>query len=215
VTKPGLLFDLKNISEATNRVSPRLKPRSEPSRSHIPIGCTCRITFSKRYRYWTSLNLLVDKIEEHWPSCRYYRCRRKIWTLGMRVLLPQILLKAIRFSFSIKSGAGGFALSTGLASSRIINRLESPPFILFQTASKDLERAVGFQPPYDFFSFSQGFSPFDWSECAAVEAEDILNNLIHDIDFHIATGEASAQDQDENGKTLLHVSTSQFDIISL
>ena len=102
----------------------------------------------------------------------------------MRVLIPQILLKAIRFSFSIKSGAGGFTLSTGLTSSRIINRLESPPFILFETAFKDLERAIGFQPPFNPSSFSQGFSPFDWSECAAVEAEDILNNLIYDIDFH-------------------------------
>ena len=59
---------------------------------------------------------------------------------------------------------------------------------------------------------SQGF---DWFESAALEAEDILNNLIHDINFEFAIGEASARDQDEDGKTLLHVSNSLLDLLAL
>ena len=78
----------------------------------------------------------------------------------------------------------------------------------FKQPFKDLERAVGFQPSYYVFLLSQGFSTFDWSESAGMEAEDILDNLIHDIDVQFAIGEASARDQDKNGKTLLHVSTS-------
>lgn len=133
----------------------------------------------------------------------------------MQVLLPQLLQKAIEFSFSITSGAGGFALSPGLATSRIINTSESPAFNLVQTAYQDLKRTVGFQPPFYLSTFHLGFTPFDWSESAAVEAEDLLNNLIHDIDSQFASGEASAWDQDENGKTLLHVSNSLFDFITL
>lgn len=215
MSKPGLLFDLKNITKAGNRISPKLKLRGEQSQSHILRCCTCGIAFTRKYRYWTSLQLSLNKSEEHRPSCRHYRCCKKSWTLGMQVLLPQLLQKAIEFSFSITSGAGGFALSPGLATSRIINTSESPAFNLVQTAYQDLKRTVGFQPPFYLSTFHLGFTPFDWSESAAVEAENLLNNLIHDIDSQFASGEASAWDQDENGKTLLHVSNSLFGLITL
>ena len=69
-------------------------------------------------------------------------------------------------------------MSPSLATSRIINRSESPAFILFQKSFNDLEQAVGFQPPYYLSMFALGCSPFACCENAAVEAEDILNNLI-------------------------------------
>lgn len=215
MSKPGLLFDLKNIPNAANRISPKLKMKGEHSQSHILRCCTCGIAFTRKYRFWSSLQISLNKSEEHRPSCRHYRCCKKSWTLGMQVLLPQLLQKAIEFSFSITSGAGGFALSPELARSRIINTSESPVFNLVQTAFQDLERIVGFQPPCYLSTFQLGFTPFDWSESTAVEAEDLLNNLIHDIDSQFASGEASAWDQDKNGKTLLHVSISIFGLIKL
>jgi len=215
VSKPGLLFDLKNIPKAANRISPKFELRGEQSQSHILRCCTCGIASTRKYRYWTSLQLSLNKSEEHRPNCCHYRCCKKSWTLGMQVLLPQLLQKAIEFSFSITSGAGGFALSPRLATSRIINISESPAFNLVQTAFQGLKQTVGFQPPFYLSTFQLGFTPFDWSESAAVEAEDLLNNLIHDIDSQFASGEASAWDQDKNGKTLLHVSNSLFGLITL
>ena len=92
---------------------------------------------------------------------------------------------------------------------------DSPAFDLVQTAFQDLKQTVGFQPPFYVSTLHLGFTPFDWSEGAAVEAENLLNNLIHDIHSHFASGEASAWDQDINGKTLLHVSNSLFGLINL
>lgn len=106
-------------------------------------------------------------------------------------------------------------MSPRLATSRIINTSESPAFNLVQTAFQDLKGTVGFQPPFYLSTFQLGFTPFDWSESAAVEAEDLLNNLIHDIHSQFASGEASAWDQDKNGKTLLHVSNSLFGLTKL
>lgn len=105
-------------------------------------------------------------------------------------------------------------MSPSLATSRIINRSESPAFILFQKSFNDLEKAVGFQLYYYPSKFTPFYFPFDYCENAAVEAEDILNNLIHNIDFQFATGVASARDQDEDGKTLLHVSNSILSLIT-
>ena len=215
VSKPGLVFDLKNISKAANRVPLTVNLRSEHSQCQILRCCTCGIAFTRKYRYWSSLQLSLNKSKEHRPSCRHYRCCKKSWTLGMQLLLPQLLQKAIEFSFSITSSAGGFALSPRLATSRIINTSESPAFNLVHTTYQDLKRTVPFQPPFYVSSFQLRFTPFDWSESAAVEAEDLLNNLIHDIDSQFASGEASAWDQDGDGKTLLHVSKSLFGLIKL
>lgn len=159
MSKPGLLFDLKNIPKAASRTSSKIKMRGEQSQSQILRCCTCGIASTRKYRYWTLLQLSLNKSEEHRPGCRHYRCCKKSLTLGMQILLSQLLQKAIEFSFSITSGAGGFALSPGLATSRIIKTSESPAFKLVQTAFQDLKRTVGFQPPFYLPTFRLGLLP--------------------------------------------------------
>ena len=100
------------------------------------------------------------------------------------MLLPWYLRRVIDYTFSITSGAGGFAISPQLTVVRVVDMWDSPAFILvldlFSVLLNNAEQGVA----------------------------DYLENAIENLSRVFCTGYASPYDVDQYGRTLLHVSQS-------
>ena len=100
------------------------------------------------------------------------------------MLLPWYLRRVIDYTFSITSGAGGFAISPQLTVVRVVDTWDSPAFIqvddIFEVLHRKAEQGVAHH----------------------------LENAIKNLSRLFCTGHASPYDVDPNGRTLLHVSQS-------
>ena len=147
--------------------------------------CSCgpnrqRRDILKGWRYW---RLSWESYSQHSIKCPLYTITQKSQSVNVRcMLLPWYLRKMIDCTFSITSGAGGFAISPQLSVIRVVDRNRSPAFLqvdrLFEMLWLDSTKGV----------------------------VNLLQDAIEDLRRIFCTGYASPFDVDHDGRTLLHVS---------
>ena len=137
----------------------------------------------KGWRYW---RLSWESYSQHSYECPFYKKTRKTQSVRIRCMLPTwVLRRMIDYTFSITSGAGGFAISPQLTVVRVVNMWDSPAYIqvheLYTNSWLEAEQGV--------------------AHCLE-NAENAMENLRR----FFCTGYASPFDVDQEGRTLLHVS---------
>lgn len=134
----------------------------------------------KGWRYW---RLSRESYSQHSIKCSLYPNAQKTKTVRIRCMLPTwILSRMIDYTFSITSGAGGFAISPHLITLRIVHGYHSPAFSKVRLLN--------------------GLMVQEDRKGAVQLLEDILGGLRG----LFCAGSASPFDVDKYGRTLFHVS---------
>ena len=134
----------------------------------------------KGWRYW---RLSRESYSQHSIECPLYPNTQKTKSVKIRCMLPTwFLSRMIDYTFSITSGAGGFAISPQLTTIRIVHGDYSPAF-----------SQVGLLRDLMIQHDKKG-------------AVQLLDDIIGGLRGLFCAGYASPFDVDEDGRTLFHVS---------
>ena len=148
--------------------------------------CSCgpnrqRRDMLKGWRYW---RLSWESYSQHHNKCPLYTKTQKTQSVKVRCMLPTwCLRRIIDYTFSITSGAGGFAISPQLTVIRVVDRWHSPAFMQVCAADDAL---------IDMYQEKR--------------VTHRLRDVIETLRGLFIAGKASPFDVDHNGRTLLHVS---------
>ena len=124
-----------------------------------------------------------ESYSQHSNNCPLYRKSQKTQSVNIRCMLPTWFLRGmIEYTFSIPSGAGGFAISPQLTVIRVVDGDRSPAFLQVRAAKEALNMRR--------------------EERAVHRLRDVIENLRESF----SAGDASPFDVDQYGRTLLHVS---------
>lgn len=172
--------------------------------------CNCKASSFATEVLSSSFRLFLNTRSEHQPHCPFHKRFQGSISLGAHASLFPLIGKALQVTFAAKFGAGGFSLSPTLNVTNVIQRSASPAFSLFDTAyprfrtkiylTKTKERAIRTSQiiHHDLVRF------YYWKwDIAGIEK--YLEFIIAQLEYLFLSGQASCYDQDEYGRTLLHV----------
>lgn len=214
VSRPGVLQEaseaLTAIQIEESTATGQHKYDFESAVSRHPIVC-CRYggqIFSSP-PFPTSFS--VQSRESRGAPCPSHKTIQHSTAYIMRASLLPIIRKAIEITFTASSGGGGFSLSSGLRIINTVRRSSSPAFALFDsTYSFRTRRNVKKRTQTSVYRREgEDVLWFNW-EWDHVGISAHLKYIIIELQRLFSSGQASASDQDENGRTLLHVSSPAY-----
>ena len=149
--------------------------------------CSCRPNrqihdMLEGWRYW---RLSWESYSQHSNKCPLYTKTQKTQSIKIRCMLPTwYLRRMISYTFSMTSGAGGFAISPQLTVIRMVDRDRSPAFL--QVSERNVISFIFAKPVKGVVH------PLE-------DVKESLRSLF-------CAGDDSPFDVDQDGLTLLHVS---------
>jgi hypothetical protein len=176
--------------------------------------CSCKASSFNNKILRSSFRLFLNTRSEHQPHCPFYKRFQCSILLGVHASLFPLIRKALQVTFAAKFGAGGFSLSPTLNVTNVIQRSASPAFFLFDAAyprfrtkiylSESEKKAVRTSQIIhsEFVRYRLYYYYWKWD---IAEIEKYLEFIIVQLERLFSSGQASCYDQDEHGRTLLHV----------
>jgi len=176
--------------------------------------CNCKASSFGTEVLSSSLRLSLNTRSEHQSHCTFYRRFQGSISLVAHASLFPLIGKALQVTFAVKFGARGFSLSPTLNVTNVIQRSASPAFSLFDTAyprfrtkiylTKAERNAIGTSQIIHSECVRHRLYYYYWKwDIAGIETH--LEFIIAQLVRLFSSGQASCYDQDEHGRTLLHV----------
>jgi hypothetical protein len=216
-----LLRSPSSLADATAGLRPGGPPITRP--------CQCRV--SRQYkgtRLW-GLSLRSEKVNEHRPGCAYAKSGSQSWSYSARAALTPFLNVTLELAIGAMTGPGSWSMTSPLKFYGTVRRSQSPLFQAFDRIySLCLKKRVVLKseagdldtPHCRFFSsekvksYLSDFNTGDqkdhyfYTEWDLDALRNLLDDLCRRLPLEIANGHASGTDSDEQGQTLLFVSSS-------
>ena len=190
-----------------NEESDLVKQKSRYSRSY---SCGCKPISSWFLLSRTAIKLMYGIRKEHHSNCPWHTSSKNSWSLALCASILPIIGKAFEITFSTTRGAGGFSLAPYFAVTNVVQRNTSPAFQLFdkvyETLRKTVRLKVEEKPPAHTWRIYDDLEFDVYYEWDIYGLEVYLKELMNVLQVLFHTGKASPQDQDEDGRTYLHVS---------
>ena len=205
VRRPSVLqFICDNFLDEESEL---IKQKSRYSRSY---SCGCKPISSWFLLSRTAIKLTYDIRKEHHSNCPWHTSSKNSWSLVLCASILPIIGKAFEITFSTTRGAGGFSLAPYFAVTNVVQRNTSPAFQLFDKVYETFRKMVRFEveekPPAHAWRSCDDPEIYVYYEWDIYGLEVYLKELMNVLQVLFHTRKASPQDQDEDGRTYLHVS---------
>jgi hypothetical protein len=175
----------KLLSQSSQTTNVAIKGQSSLSciMENVENLCNCRQVIVQRASriIFTGLKFFSQTALLHRQDCLYFRNQKVTKKMGLRIIQPNKLVGAvIEVSCTLQSGAGDLSISPYLAL-RGFSRKNSPAFALFEE--------------------------FGWGKVVTLPQQlSSMRQIPTRLNLLFSTGEASPNETNEFGETLLHVS---------
>ena len=200
------LLDQEQASTSSKNVAPkqRLSENGE-SLYPAPLQCSCRLkAWSYHLASGHQFSINYNGGKKHDENCFIAPFAPAQHSLRVRSRVSANWLRRIvQFTFSMTTGAGGFAISPSIATFQVVDRETSPAFRIMDGVIRDVHDIDAYKHPM--------FGKVVFNDLR-VHIQSIKQILCE----YFSSGVASPCEVDSNGENLLHVSLpTSYDQISI
>lgn len=178
--------------------------------------CECRSQDVSSFYECGALRIKIGHSSEHRQSCPYHSLGKQSWRYTVSARLLPFVQRTVALGFSLTSGSGCFSIAPLLNAYCTVERSKSPVFKLFDDFPSRWARRsawgsgseIGVRSP--IVKDGHGNILLYWD---VSEVEIALSNLHTALATVFLDKLGSGSDKDENGNTVLHVSSNDSEAI--
>lgn len=178
--------------------------------------CDCRSRNFSSFYGRGALRIEIGHSYEHQESCPYHSLGKQSWRYTVSARLLPFVQRTVALGLSLTSGSGCFSIAPLLNAYCTVERSKSPVFKLFDDfpsrCARQLELGFGSEKGVrsPMVRDGRGDFRFEWDMS---EVEIALSNLHTALATVFLDKLGSGSDKDENGNTVLHVSSNDSEAI--